>query len=105
MFFPANPVLFASSNDIGPLTSQVEQLSLDLHTEALLVEVERMKRWKLKASVKELKQNRINPNPVLSQVLLENNMMRERMVIIERDFNHEIARLISLTYQGFLRLH
>ena len=29
------PVLFASSNDIGPLTSQVEQLYLDLRTQAL----------------------------------------------------------------------
>ena len=33
------PVLFASSKDINPLTSQVKQLSLDLHTQALRVEV------------------------------------------------------------------
>ena len=56
--FPTNlPLLFASSNNICPLFSQIEQLSLDLHIQSLRVEVERVKRQKLKAFIKQIKQD------------------------------------------------
>ena len=54
--FPREPlVLFAFSNDIDSLSSQVEQLSLDLYTQSLQVEVKIVKRQKLRAFVKQLK--------------------------------------------------
>jgi len=76
-FFSPTP-LFCSkpSNDTCPVSSQIEQQSLDFYIKSLRVKVQRVKRQKLRESVKQIKHDRTGITPLLSQTLHENTVTR-----------------------------
>jgi len=50
------------------LTNQVERLNIDVHTQALRVDVENIKWQKLSATLKRVKKGAIPTNRILSQL-------------------------------------
>ena len=78
------------------------KLNVELHTQSLRVEVERVKRQKSRASVRQVKRDRVETNILLSQTLRENCMLREQLATIKRDSDHDIAHF---SYRGYSRLH
>jgi len=52
-FFPSN--LFPSTDDVLALSKQLEQLNLDVNTQNLKIEVEKLKREKIGNSVRQIK--------------------------------------------------
>ena len=87
------------------LTTQVEQLNIDIHTQSLRVEVERVKRQKLRATLKRVSREVIPSNHILFQVRHDMAIMQEQVITIRCLYESEIARLGILSYRCFSRLH
>ena len=73
-----NPMdLFQLSDDISSFSRQVKQLSVDLNTQHLEIEVEKLKRQKLKTTIRRVRQESVAIHQVLVQIQNDNTIMRE----------------------------
>ena len=80
--FPLNPPdLLPPSNEIALLNTELEKLSLDVHTQSLRVKIEKVKRQKLRSKLKRVRQDMIPQNRILTQVHRDFNTLRENMEI------------------------
>ena len=56
------PNLYLLPNEVASLSSQLERLSIDVHTQSLRVAFERAKRQKLGTMIRKIKRDVISPN-------------------------------------------
>ena len=81
--FPADPPdLLLPPNEIVSLTAQVERMNIDIHTQSLRIEVERVKKQKLRARLKRIKREDLPTNRILSQVRHDMAVMQEQVSTI-----------------------
>jgi len=61
IFHLETPFVTPSYSDLVTVNSRLEHLSLEINTQSLRIEVERAKRQKLRASLKQFKQSTLSP--------------------------------------------
>ena len=71
--------LFSPTEDTLSLNRQIEQLSVDLNTQHLQIEVEKLKRQKLKTTIKRVRQESVPIHQVVAQLQSNNAVMREQL--------------------------
>ena len=62
------PDLTSPSNEIISLTAEVERLNINIHTQSLCVDIEKVKRQKLRATLKRVKRDVISIHQVLTHL-------------------------------------
>ena len=101
-----NPIdLFPSSDDVLSISRLVEQLSIDLNTQHLKIEVKKLKREKLRATIKHVKQESIPTQQMLDQIHSDNTINREQLGAISNTYASELAHLILVTHCCLSRFH
>ena len=60
--------LFPAHNDVIAISNRFEQLSIEVNTQSLWVEIEKIKRQKLRITLKHVKRETISTNCVMSQL-------------------------------------
>ena len=104
--FPSNPPnITLPPDDINTLSKQVESLPIDLHTQALRIEVQKAKRQRLGSSLKRVKKEIITPLHLVSQAYCDINLQRKDLQDLKIKYDNETVLLRSLTYRGIARLH
>ena len=92
---PLGPVdLFPTYNYIAALNKQIGKLEIDINTQSLRLEVERVKLQKLQMMFKYVKHERIPTNNIQKQLETMNNI-----------YASKIARLSTVFHRCFSRLH
>ena len=80
-------------------------MSIDFHTQTLRIEVERVKKQKLSSTLKKVKREMIMHHQLLSQVHYDTYVHHKEIQDLKIKHDDELARLRSLIYCGFSRLH
>ena len=97
--------LFPTYQDLNQLTDRINRLDIDMNTHNLRLELERMKRRKLRASFNNIKQEIHPHNDEINRIQYDLSTQQERVGALDMIFNSEIARLSSLTYRSLSRIH
>ena len=97
--------LFPPTNDIITISKQLEQLTIDVNTQNLKIEVERLKRQKLGRFVRQLKHESFSSRQLITQLQEENNTLKEQIATLNNTMSSEIARVTVLTHCCLGRLH
>ena len=71
--------LFPSPDDVSLLTKQVEHLNLEVSTHGLKAEIEKLKRRRLKTTLKQVRLETIPMSHILAQVQSENLTLKEQL--------------------------
>ena len=61
-----HPDIFPPLNEIASLSAQINRLNIDVHTQSLRIEVERVMNPKLRATLKRVKREIIPSNHIVS---------------------------------------
>ena len=97
--------LFPTYQDLSQMTDRMNRLDVDMNTHRVRLELEKMKRRKLRASMNNLK-HEIHPNTEeVNQLRCDLSTLQERVGALDAIFNNELARISSLTYRSLLRIH
>ena len=97
--------LFPPAEDTLSLDKHIEQLSIDLNSQYLKIEIEKLKRQKLKATIKRVQQKSAPIPQVLAQLQNDNAVMREQLSSISNFFASDTARISLITHCCFNRFH
>ena len=96
---------FPAPNDIITLSKQIENLSLNVNTQGLKLELEKMRRPKLGATLKRVKQDSIPLHRMVTQLQRDNGILRKQFSASDNIHYSETARLRVFTYCCLSRLH
>ena len=103
---PLIPVDFCpSTDDMTFLNNKIEQLTVDVNTQNLKIELEWLKRRKLGSTVRRLKSDLLSLRQTVEQVQAENNMMREQIAALSNTFFSKTTFMIVRTHCCLNRLH
>ena len=102
-FFPE--ALIPSTDDVMFLSKRVDQLTIDVNTQNLKIELEKLKRCKLGNSLKQLRTEVISLWQVIVQQQAENNILKEQVATLSNTLFSELACLTSRTHCCLSRLH
>ena len=69
--YPKDPELVSLQQEMSNLNAKMERLILDSNTQALRVEIERVKRRKLQSSLKQIRSQLLNPCPEIETIKQE----------------------------------
>ena len=83
-FIPVD--LFPSTDDMTFLNNKIEQLTVDVNTQNLKIELGRLKRRKLGSTVWQLKGDLLSLRQTVEQVQAENNLMKEQIATLSNAF-------------------
>ena len=101
-----NPLdIFPSTDDVLSLTKQVEHLSLEVNTQGLKAELERLKRRRLGTTLKRVRQETIPIRKMLAQAQNENTTLKEQVNATSHIHYSEQTRLGVLTHCCESRIH
>jgi len=91
--------------DIAVLNQRLDHLSLETNTQGLRIAVERAKRQKLQATMRQVRQDLSIPHPDI--VMLRNNMeaMQGHQNAINYQLDGETARTSTLTFRCVSRIY
>ena len=89
---------FPPSDDMLSLNRQVEQLSVDLNTQHVEIEAEKLKRQKLKTTIRRVRQESVPIHQVLVQLQNDNTIMREQLSAISNFYVSEIGLKSLVTH-------
>ena len=101
---PKDPELVALRQEMSNLNAKMERLILDSNTQALRVEIERVKRRKLQSSLKQIR-GQLTPCPeieTLKQEISERHWYQEA---IHYHFDGELTRLRTIMFRSLARMH
>ena len=97
--------LFPTYQDLSQMTDRMNCLDINMNTHRLRLELEKMKRRKLRASVNNIK-HEIHPNTdEVNRIQYDLSILQERVGVLDMIFNNEMARISSLTYRSLSRIH
>ena len=96
---------FPTPNDIITLSKQIENLSLNVNTQGLKLKLEKMRRQKLGATLKRVKQDSIPLHRMVTQLQRDNDILREQFSASDNIHYRETARLRDFTYFCLSQLH
>ena len=97
--------LFPTHQDLTQLTERISHIDINLNTHDLRIELERMKRRKLRTSINNIKKEILPNSNAVAQLQHDLMNLQERVGAIEMMHNHEMARISSLTYRSLARIH
>ena len=97
--------LFPSHDDVLSLSKQVEHLSLEINTQGLKVEIERLRRRRLGTTLKQVRHETIPIRNMLTQLQHENSILKEQICTSSNTHASENTRLGMITYCCLSRLH
>ena len=92
-------------SDIVNINRQLESLTLENNTNSLRIEVERSKRQKMRATLRQIKhdiRSFCSEGAPPSRVI---NTLRENQEAVNYQLEGEIARLNTICYRSFSRMH
>ena len=93
------------SEDSIQLSQRLDQLTIDVNTQNLRVELETLKRQQLRQTVKQLNAEVTTFNQIASQQQTENNMLREHIAALSTTIFSELADLTKRTHCCLGRIH
>ena len=97
--------LCPSSEDVLAFTKQVEHLNLEVNTQGLKVEIGKLKRQRLRTTLKRVKQESIRTQRILLQLKNDNDSLKKQLSNSSNIHASEQARLRIMTHCCFSRLH
>jgi len=97
--------LFPTHHDIRKISDQIDKLTIDLDTQHLQVEIEKVKRQKMRLMMRQLRNKMIPVDPIVDQLRQEVVLLARKVESITEAYNNEIARVSTVTYLCFSRLH
>ena len=104
--FPVEPFnLTHSFSDITTLNSQLENLSIEVHTKSIWIEVERVKHQKMHSSLKQLKREIVSPHLILIQLRQETSSVQDNQNASSLYLEGELIRQSTLSFRCFSRMH
>ena len=87
------------------LNSQLEKLSINVHTQSLLVEIERAKRQKLSSAPKRVRRNLIFPKRISTQINDDLDTVLERVRELQLMYENKVARIGTVFYRSLGQIH
>ena len=99
------PVPVIPNADIVTLNQRFDQLSLDTNTQSLRIEIEKVKRQKLSATIRRLRQDLLSPHPEIARLRQDVDTMRNEQNSINYYLEAEIASNGAMTFRGLSRIH
>ena len=100
-----NPEMISLQQEISNLSAKVERLILDSNTQALRVEIERVKRRKLQSSLKQIRSQLLHPCPEIEIIKQEVNDRHWYQEAVHYQFDGELTRLRTLMFRSLARMH
>jgi len=87
------PNIYPVPNKAASLSSQLEKLSIEVHTQSVRVAIERAKRQKLGTMIRKIKRNVISPKQLSSQIQYDNR----RITDLQQEYGHKLAQVTTVT--------
>jgi len=100
-----DPTIAITHSDITALNQRLDHLSLETNTQALRIAVERAKRQKLRATIRQVKQDMLLPCPDIASLRYDIETMRGSQNIINYQLEGEITSLNTMTFRCLSRMH
>ena len=97
--------LFPTHQDLTQITERIGHIDISLNTQDLRIELERMKRRKLRTSINNIRKEILPHNNAVAQLQHDLMILQESMGALEMRHNHEMARISALTYRSLARAH
>ena len=97
--------LFPSSEDINSLTKQIESLNIEVNTQGLRNEVERLKRQPLGVNLKQIRKLTIPMQKTIAHLQQENSKLRQQINTLSEIHHSERARSNMWIHSGMSRIH
>ena len=103
---PLIPVdLFPSTDDMILLNNKIDQLTVDVNTQSLRIELEKLKRQKLGDTVRRLKSDLLSLRQTVEQIQAENKIIREQLSALSNTFFSEMACMSVRVHCCLRRFH
>ena len=102
-FFPIT--LSPSAEDVMNLSKRIDQLTIEVNIQNLTIEIERMKRRRLRSLFKLLKSEVLSLKQTTAQIQADNNVLKEQIFILSTTLFSEIACLITRVHCCLGRIH
>jgi len=90
--------------DIAEINRKLEHLTLETNTQGLRIAVERAKRQRLQATIRQVKQDLSLPCPDLMMIKSELDHLREHQNAINYQLDGETARTNTLSFRSLSRI-
>jgi len=97
--------LFPTYHDIRKTSDLMDKLTIDLNTQHFWVEIERVKRQKMRLLMRHLRNKMAPADRIVDQLRQEVALLTQKMGSLTEAYNGEIARLSTVTYRCFSILH
>ena len=103
--FPIDDLMmFTPQPEITDLTRKLELLTVDTNTHGLRIEIERSKRQRLQATMKQLRQDLSIAKTDITMLRSEITQLREQQNIINFQLDNENARTNTLSFRSLSRI-
>ena len=103
---PISPMpVFPSNDDVMNLSKRLTHLEVDINTKNIALEIEKMKRRKLRKSVKQLKNEVLIMKQTTTQLRAYNDVLREQLSTLNATLFSEIACLTTRVHCCLGRIH
>ena len=104
--FPSeNPSVTITHPNIVAPNSRLDHLSLETNTWALRIEVEKAKRQRLHATVRQVKQNNLLPCPDIASLKYDVEAMQGNQNAINYQLEGEITNMNVMTFRCLSQMH
>ena len=97
--------LFPTYHGIRKISDQIDKLTIDLNTQHPQVEIERVKRQKMRLIMRQLRNKKTPADPIVDQLRQKVVLLTRKVESITEAYNGEIARVSTATYLCFSILH
>jgi len=91
-------------SDIIEINRKIEQLTIDLNTQGLRLEIERVKRQRLQTSLRQIKHDMALPCPELLALKNELIQMRDYQNTLNYQLDNENAKTNTLSFRSLSRI-
>ena len=98
------PVLFPQ-NDLVFINQRLEQLTIDVNTQNIKLELETLKRRRLRRSLNQVKNDITSLSQLLAYQSQEQAVLRSQIEILSESINRELACLTQRTHCCIGRIH
>jgi len=90
--------------DVAELARKLDSLTIESNTQGLRLEIEKAKRQRLQASVRQLRRDLATPCPELVKIRTELSQFKESQNAINYQLDGENARTNALTFRSLSRI-
>jgi len=103
--FPEPPVIVPTMNDLNILTCRMDQLDVDLNTQNLRNKLEKNKRQKLSATVKNIEREVALLTKTITQTKNNIATLTQQVENLTCQYNRDMAQLATVNYRCLSRMH